>query len=217
MKDRVSFGLTCILLLAAVLLLYGRELVSRDEPVPPEREFSRSIGGWTGRDVPYDREVLGALSADQIVYQDFQKDGKSRVTLFVALYQSLEKTDFSHSPVVCFTGQGWKIERTEKKKIPLDAMNTRGITVNQLVKKRIETRMITLFWYQCDRGAMGNRGLMKLSLLVDRLMGRSDRNAFVRVTAVVPENESSEEIEACLSDFVRDLYPPLSRFILAQE
>ena len=214
MRNPLSFGIAILLLCVAVLILYTGAFLPKESAVRGEKVFPSRIGGFEAEDVQYDQEVIGILSADYVVYKHFHRNDRAPITLFVALYEGLEKTDLSHSPIVCFTGQGWKIERQTKEELFLDEANHSRIRVNQLIQSKMGIRMITLFWYQCRRGVVDNRGFMKLSLFYDSLFGRSGRNAFVRVTAVVPETKSVEETAASLGDFVREVYPALSQYVL---
>lgn len=214
MRNHLSFGIVVLLLCAAVFFLYLGAFLPDEDATGGEKTFPSRIGGFAAEDIQYDREVIGVLSADHVVYKRFFRNDGVPITLFVALYEGLEKTDFSHSPVVCFTGQGWNIERKAKAELLLDAENRSKIRVNRMIQSKMGVRMITLFWYECRRGAVDNRGFMKLALFYDSLFGRSGRNAFVRVTAVVPEKKSVEETAASLGEFVREMYPALSQYVM---
>jgi EpsI family protein len=214
MRNNLSFGLAILLLCAAVLLLYTGLLLPNKGATCGAKTFPVRVGDFTVEDVQYDQEVMGVLAADHVVYKRFLRSDRTPITLFVALYEGLEKTDFSHSPIVCFSGQGWSIDRQTKEELLLNEANRRTIRVNQLIQSKMGIRMITLFWYQCRRGVIDNRGFLKLALFYDGLFGRSGRNAFVRVTAVVPEEKSAEETAASLGDFVREVYPTLNQYVM---
>lgn len=214
MRNRLSIGIAILLLCAGVLALYTGKFMPHEAGTGGEKVFPSVVGDFAAQDVPYDPEVIGVLSADHVVYKRFVGSDEIPITLFVALYEGLAKTDFSHSPVVCFTGQGWSIEKQTKEELSVDEKDRQRIRVNRLTQSRMGTRMITLFWYQCRRGVIGNRGLMKLALFYDSLFGRSGRNAFVRVTAVVPGDASEEETAASLGDFVREAYPALNEYVM---
>jgi|GEM_PF-1698036 len=214
MRNNLPFGIAIFLLCAAVLLLYMGAFLPHEDVTREEKAFPSGIEGFAVEDVQYDQEVIGVLSADHVVYKRFLRTDRVPITLFVALYETLEKTDFSHSPVVCFSGQGWSIDRQTKEELLLDEAKGRGIRVNQLIQSKMGIRMITLFWYQCRRGVVDNRGFLKLALFYDSLFGKSGRNAFVRVTAVVPDKKSIEETAASLGDFVREVYPALNQYVM---
>jgi len=159
-----------VILVISVLALYwclggAVEEAERDVSV-----FPMTIGGWTGQDVSYDKSVLEGLRADRIIYREFSNEGRVRVTLFVAYYRSLENADFSHSPMVCFTGQGWSIEERETKEVEVDSSETSRIDVNEMVQTKTDTRMVALYWYQSAQGVERIRGIQKLELFFERLL-----------------------------------------------
>ena len=122
----------------------------------------------------YDKKVLSGLGADKTIYKTYYRNGNIPITLFMAYYNTLEKADLSHSPFVCFTGQGWEILETSKKTIPVNFSGTEKIKVNQLIQKKMDTSMIALFWYQSAGHSFSNRGLQKISLFFNKLLGKPD-------------------------------------------
>ena len=178
------------------------------------REFPARIGDWVGTEVPLDKEVVRILNPDRVIQKSYQKANSPPVNLLVLYYGTIEKADLSHSPIVCFTGQGWEIEDTTVQSIPVSGVNSSHIKVNQLVQKKLDTRMITLFWYQSAQKAYHNRGKQKLALFWDKVFGRSDRNAFVRITVNIPSDKSVEEVKSYLTDFIRKSYPEILRFLI---
>ena len=198
-----------VILAVSVMALYW--CLARDvgKEEGDKYEFPRIIGVWAGQDVSYDRDLLDVLNADRITYREFTSEDGRRVTLFSAYYGSLEKADFSHSPIVCLTGQGWSIEGTGTKEIVVDSGEAGRIVVNEMVQTKTDTRMIALYWYQSGRGVERNRGVQKLKLFLERLVGRVDENAFVRVTAVVPQGGNLPQTRQDVYDFIRAVYPCL--------
>ena len=116
------------------------------------------------------------MNPDKIVYKSYHRDGRPPVTLFIGYYKTLEKADLSHSPIVCFAGQGWEIENTTKKEISIDLPDTPKIRVNQMTQKKLNATMVALYWYQSAYRASTNRGIQKLSLFLDKLWGKPDHN-----------------------------------------
>ncbi|MBN1847924.1 MAG: EpsI family protein [Deltaproteobacteria bacterium] len=178
-----------------------------------KNEFPSHISDWSAKDVLYDKAVIASLDPDVTVYKTYYKNDLYPVTLFIAGYHSLEKADLSHSPIVCFTGQGWDIIDTRTNKISM-ALDNEIIYFNQMVQKKAETTMITFFWYQTKTRSFSNRGLQKFYLFFQRLIGKSDYNAFVRLTATNTHDESLEETMLLLIDFAKELYPELRRHFL---
>ena len=214
-KPHIKFIITILILSIGLGVIYQHILFPKDAGTISDNKFPATIADWRSRDVSYNSEVLSVLSTDKIIYKTFSNGSSAPpVTLFMAYYRTLEKADFSHSPLVCFTGQGWRIEKTNKTEISFDGADTSSIKVNYMIQRKLGTTMITLFWYQSAKHALANRGVQKLSLFFDKLTGNSEKNAFVRLTSVVPEGTSAEQTTANMVEFLRLLYPELKKYFL---
>lgn len=214
-KDHIKFILAAGILGICVILVYRHIFIDHNETYYSNKDFPDRILGWTAEGVIYDPDVLSSLSPDKIIYKSYQRNGSPQITLFMAYYNTLEKADLSHSPIVCFTGQGWEIEETTRRSIPINLPGMSEITVNHMIQKKLDTTMVALFWYQSAYSAFANRGIQKLSLFFDKLLGKSDNNAFIRLTIIVPPEMSVEETTTYLFSFVQALYPELRRFFIA--
>lgn len=202
-----------VLLSICCVFLYKPNLTSSSKSPFLIKEFPNNISGWLAKDVIYDKEVISSLNPDNTIYKTYYKDGSRPITLFMAVYGSLEKADLSHSPVVCFTGQGWDIYKTNKQKIDIQTNDTPSIDVNQLLQKKGNEGMISLHWYQTRNKSFYNRGLQKISLFLNKLFGHPDTNAFVRVTISFSQGEDVEQVSKMLNSFVQKLYPELRSFL----
>ena len=214
-KPHINFFLVVILLSMTVFLVY-RHIFSSPSQIREasnHKEFSSRISFWTANDVEYNKAVLSQLSPDRIVYKTYENKAIGLpITLFIAYYNNMEKADLSHSPLVCFTGQGWEISETKTVEIPLDHSQT--IRVNQMTQKKLNTTMITLYWYQSVDRVDVNRGIQKVFLFFSKLLGRRDNNGFVRITANLPEGKDYQEVVPHIFRFIKDMYPELKRFFV---
>jgi EpsI family protein len=213
-KIDVRFTLAALVLCACIGFIYKHSLMAPDEKHTSNNEFPSRILNWVGHEVVYDKGVISSLSPDKIIYKTYHNSAGPPITLFIAYYNALEKADLSHSPIVCFTGQGWEINDATQKEIPINLPEAPKIKVNQVIQKKLDTTMIVLFWYQSGNHAFANRGIQKISLFLDKLLGRPDSNGFVRVTVSVPAERSIEETTSYVYGFIRDLYPEIRGFFL---
>ena len=206
-------------IVAAVVLIFSNFFIysnlmdhSNNNTVAFREEFPSKISDWTATEVEYDPAVISSLDPDKTIYKTYYSKDKSPVTLFIAGYNSLEKADLSHSPIVCFTGQGWDIKETSVKEIFLEPPENRTIKVNQMIQNRADSIMVTFYWYQTKRYAFNNRGKQKIYLFIQKLFGKSEGNAFVRLTATVAQGEDQKNTIMVLNDFVKEFYPELRRY-----
>ncbi len=205
------FAAMAILLVSACCLYYN--ILYKVTPHLIVKRTFKGINGWSSKDVVYDPNVQKILSPDNIVFKQYRKEGKLTVTLFIAHYATLEKTDRSHSPEVCFTGQGWEIKKNHVAKIHLNTDKESTVSVNEIFLKHGGSRMISLSWFQTAYEALPYRGLHKISLLINKLVGKLDSNAFVRLTVIVPNDMDIEVASSQLKQFVPGLLPLLMDFL----
>ncbi len=213
-SDKKFFLATLVLLFCSFFIYKSLFFISPNtSPVFPDT-FPDRISKWHGENVDYDKEVLASLDTDKTIYKTFYSKGYPPITLFMGCYNTLEKADLSHSPVVCFTGQGWEITGNGFKNIPFDQSNLESIKVNQTIQHKSDKNLITFYWYQTQRRAFTNRGFLKLSLFFHKLLGQSDKNAFVRLTVIVPKKMTLDIGSGYLSEFVKKMYPHMKNYFL---
>jgi EpsI family protein len=176
-------------------------------------DFPAIISDWTSQEVSYDKLILDTLKPDAAIYRQYKEGGRTAVTLFIACYNSAEKSDLSHSPIVCFKGQGWDILSSSQKNIPVDSADRASIRVNRLEQRYADVRMVSYYWYQSSRHVFSNRGIQKISLLIHELMGQNGNNAFVRLTVQGPVEKSLENEEKDMDQFIKALFPELQNFL----
>ena len=116
----VKFLIAVFAFSVAIFFVYKSILLTPSAAYEFTKTFPSRISSWVADDVTYDKNVLSSLEIDKTVYKTYHKHGVQPITLFIGCYNSLTKSDFSHSPIVCFTGQGWEISETSKAEIPID-------------------------------------------------------------------------------------------------
>ena len=172
------------------------------------------IKGWTSQDVEYTSIIQDILSPDRVIYRHYNKDENLSVTLFIACYTTLENTDKSHAPEVCFSGQGWRMKTRGVKNIST-AQGDKIISVNEISQIHGRDQMVVFYWFQSPYGITTNRGIQKLKLFIDRLLGKKVSSAFVRVTSTVPYDMEIDGVSSYMEVFVKELEPVLSEYLLA--
>ena len=214
MKVNLRLIISICILIVCNLILYTHIFFKREAASQAIGVFPNRILDWCAKDVIYDPKVLSSLDPDKIIYKTYYNTkGYPPITLFIAYYKNLEKADLSHSPVVCFSGQGWEIRETTKQTIPVGTSKGSCMTVNKIYLHRLNTSMVAYYWYQSPDRAFANRGIQKLYMFWAKIRGQSDKNAFVRVTVPVPKPGAEQEMSQYLSSFVEALYPLLRKFL----
>lgn len=216
-KKQFKYFLTIIIMLISGTILYQSILFpAENKNRKIINEFPLRINEWSGKDVIYDRGILNVLKPDYVIYRNYFKEGSPPIGLFIAFYNNFEKSDLSHSPIVCFTGQGWEIEKSIEKEIDIQDANNGKVQINYIFQKKNGEGMISFYWYQSANRAFSKRGIQKLILFVERIIGERDCNAFVRIHIDVSPKISVEELNSYLISFVQAIYPNLKELFLAE-
>lgn len=203
-----------ILLLSNIALYTGISFLSNSDNHYVWDEFPAQIKQWKATEVQYNRNALAELKSDKIIYKTFvRSDYDTSITLFLSCYNSFDKADLSHSPIVCNTGQGWEIKDKQKKQVKVNSDGKKTIEVNQFIQKKLNDLVLTTYWYQSSENVFTIRGLQKCYLLLSRVFGKKDRNAFVRLTISISDEKNIGAISKQVDLFIRDIYPILSEYI----
>jgi EpsI family protein len=211
-RDKKFIAAVLILIICNFVLYKNLLTTSGNNTDAFKTEFPSRISEWTATEVKYNPSVISTLDPDKTIYLNYHNDVSSPITLFIACYNSLEKADLSHSPIVCFTGQGWDIEGTSIREVSLGPPENKTIEVNQMIQNKADAVMITFYWYQTKNIAFSNRGEQKMYLFFQKLLGNSEGNAFVRLTKMVDIGESEESTIMLLTNFMKEFYPELRRY-----
>jgi EpsI family protein len=210
----LKFKIVCMGLLGGIVFLYMKLLDSPKAGTASDKDFPSEIAGWMGRQVEYDEQVLGVLEADRIVYRIYERQNRESITLFVGYYDTLEGSDSSHSPVVCFTGQGWKIVESGKARISTSSPAGQTVSVNRMLLTKNGQYLLTLYWYQSGNRVFANRGLQKLFLFANALLGGDEENAFVRITLPFVDIALKDRNTGEISAFAEKAYAEIGRVTL---
>ena len=199
-----------------ILFAYKYILLNDQLETSPDKKFTETLSGWTSRDVKYDKSILDVLDPDITIFKQYQDKTHIPVTMFIAYYNSAEKSDLSHSPIVCFTGQGWEIISSSQKSIPVGILDETILNINRIEQKYLDTYMVSYHWYQTAHSSFRSRGAQKISLLIDKLTEKKENNAFIRLTIQGSSKIDVENAENLLERFIKDFYPTLKDFLSLQ-
>lgn len=171
-------------------------------------KISRSFASWTGTDIPMESNALDLIQPDAMIFRSYKGDTGIKVTLYVGFYLTMEKSDLAHSPLVCYTGQGWRYESDGNRLItpPEPYGNVRASSV---IVQKGNYRELVWFWFQGKNYSSNILWRMRLKLFINELMGEETWNYFIRISTPIDQADiiTSEEI---LIKFVNRLIPELS-------
>lgn len=198
----------CLLLLLATL--GASALITNRVEVIPVRtrfvSFPSKIGDWQGHPSLLDPQVERGLALDDYVLSDFTNPNGKIVNLYVAYYASQHGGKY-HSPLVCIPGDGWSISKFRRTSYSADR------PVNRALIEQNGVRQLVYYWYQ-ERGRQtASEYWSRWYLLYDAIMMNRSDGALVRLITPIASDESEQDAEHRLRQFIPALDPTLNRFL----
>lgn len=204
--------LSALLLITAYLInSHSGKHVEISDKEPLRQCFAKVGSGDFAHDFPMDVSIVEALKLDDYLFKSYPRD-KGQVSLYIGYYRSAKKVGAAHDPLVCFTGQGWQIKNRESGKYTLTRDPTLKISYATMIAERQEDRELVVYWFQSNGKAEATTQSQKISMLLDKFSGKSEDNAFVRITAPV-KDETPEVVRKRIFDFIEDFYPEFYRYV----
>jgi EpsI family protein len=202
--------LTFSLVIGTVYLGYA----SKTEAVPIREPLSRipmEIGHWQGRpNLPISDKVLAVLQVSEYLSRSYANSGPRPVDLYIGYYQSQRMGETIHSPKNCLPGGGWMPINSEQIEIPVGG---KVILVNEYLIQKGTEKALVLYWYHNAGRVIASEYLAKFYLVLDAVYKNRTDGALVRVVA--PISKSADESKRDAVDFVKSLFPLLSRHLPA--
>jgi EpsI family protein len=212
-NSHLRFVVIVALLVAAALFLHarsGREVIAPREPLA---SFPKTLGAWTGTDVPIAQDALQVLGAGDFLLRVYQNPQLQQpyVDLFVAYFASQRTGDTIHSPKHCLPGAGWF--PIESSRVTASLPGQSPHSANRYVIAKGDDRQLVLYWYLAHDRAVANEYWAKFYLVADAIrMNRSD-GALVRVTTPLRTGEAIESAEKRLLSLAGEAAPFFDRYI----
>jgi len=167
------------------------------------------VSGWRCKPITSPQAVLDSLETDKTVFADYYQENKGTVNLYVGYYDTVEQAKMSHAPQVCFTAQGWVMQKNDKVKILLGGEEK---TVNRLLLERNEEKTLVYYWYQAGKDVYADLFFLKVALLfkkISRPKNFNEGNAFVRVSTSATKDPRQAAL--LLQEFVDSAYWAINR------
>ncbi len=207
-----QFIVSAALLALTLILSNGIEF---REAVPINKKFDTfpmQIGRWEGIRQPMEEEFINALDFSDYIMVDYHDEKGAMINFYVAYYESQRKGESIHSPETCLRGGGWVFSQNGKASVPLDGQKG-DMVVNRALIQKGSFRQISYFWFPMRGRILTNAFEMKWYNFWDALTQQRTDGALVRVIAPVGQNESPEDAEKRLQDFVKDIVPVLAAYL----
>jgi EpsI family protein len=212
MRTHCRFIIVAALLAGTALVVHGRGGSEIILPHQPLGSFPQTLGSWTGRDIPMDREVLDVLGPGDFLLRDYNNRAHSAsIGLFIAYFPSQRAGDTIHSPKHCLPGAGWAPVRADRIKIDVPGIGS--IPANRYLISKGEDRQLVLYWYWAHGRAVASEYAAKFYLVTDSIrMHRSD-GSLIRVTMGLAPDQNIESVQKVMVAFAGNVVSQIDNYI----
>jgi EpsI family protein len=200
--------LTC-LFLATSILVYSSDRTRIVKNKPPLQNSLRQLNGYELlREIELSDDHIKMLKLDDYVFYDY-KDQNSQPNLYIGFYYTANKAYASHSPLICYPSQGWKIDNKPIKQ----SMKVGEHTINyeEITTSFDERRELVLYWYQAGLQTNTQIYKNKIDMGYNKLIHNDEQHGFVRVSVVM--ESSYEDSKTNIIRFIKAFYPSFADYI----
>jgi len=198
------------LFLLTGIFVYWRTTPSEARKKPPLDEYFEQVAGYeTLRHVAMEASAVKMLALDDYTFTDY-RGGNGRVNLYIGYYYTADKAYASHSPMVCYPSQGWKIDE-QPVRHSLDVGPNR-INYEEIVTSHGEQKELVLYWLQSHLLTNNQVYMNKIDMAYNKLTKDDEQHAFVRVSVPIIDSDYEQARKSAV-DFIRAFYPNFIRFV----
>ncbi len=207
-----SYLLLIIFVLTGAILysVHHEEKASRNTSTKP-LDIQENIPGWVGTDVPLDMNALNLIRPDAMIFRNYRNQAGEVVNLYIGFYNTMDKSDLAHSPLVCYPGQGWRVKQGDVKEVRFVGLPA-SIQVSPLTIEKDKDTELVWYWFQTRDYSTASLGKMRMTLLWNKLSGRSTPNCFARISVTINHGRFSEG-ERQLKTFMEVIYPQIYEYL----
>ncbi len=201
-----------ILLAVTAIFVYLLNTGSRTVNKEPINSALVNLPGWIASPpVNMGSAIEQALFLDDYLFRTYQH-GLDKVTLYIGYYHSAAKVGAAHDPLVCFTGQGWRLTQRNKGTYRLIAQPAATINYASMIAEQQSEKELIIYWFQTNDTTSSNTASQKVAMAWDRLRRAPEESAFVRLSTRLGDG-TPEAARKRIFDFVEVFYPAFYRYV----
>lgn len=204
------FPLLSVLILITVAVFAIKPLANVEDIIPERKNFSNfpsQLSGWSGIPVNMDQDTIDFLGLSDYVLMNFNSpDNKSQVNFYVAYYQSQKHGVVPHSPKLCIPGGGWLIT-------DISESNFNDIELNRVVISKETTKQLVYYWYRQRGKDIANEYALKWNTFIGAFQHKRTDGALIRLTTTIDSNETVENADERLQEFISLINKELTVYI----
>ncbi|RZB33777.1 MAG: hypothetical protein SRB2_03707 [Desulfobacteraceae bacterium Eth-SRB2] len=212
---RQPIFIVAVILLGSILAI--SHTVDFREKIPAKKnlnQFPLKIGEWAStRRQPMAQMYIDTLDLSEYVIINYHNRNEKKVNFYVAYYESQRKGESIHSPASCLPGSGWSFDQSGTMKITGVPGNNGTMEVNRAVMQLGRNKQITYYWFPVRGRILYNAYQLKIYNFWDALIQQRTDGALVRLITNVYQDETLEDAEKRLQNFVRNVAPVLGKYL----
>lgn len=199
----ISLGIMSLL----TFTLVAQNVLANSQIQPMRKSFAdfpTRIAEWKGERHFLSQSVLDQLWADDYLSVRYTNWTTGHtLNLLISYYATQNVNKTAHAPTSCLSGSGWMI--LDKYLSPAQQDTGRSFPVRGLLVQQGGQRMLANFWFEQRGRHITSEYLNKVYLLWDSLFMRRTDGALIRVELGLGPDQSAEEGQILLNDFVEEL------------
>jgi EpsI family protein len=219
-KRLFAIELTLLIGLSTIFLLPKAPATS---PVGIAMKLPIWVGGWLGEDAQVSAREIEILAKDtQFARKIYTSPAGDKIYVSIVL-SGEDMTTSIHRPERCLPAQGWSLQDTAIRTIPIT--DSRSLGTTQLYSLRVvdthghqvPIHSYTYYWFVGYSDITPSHMKRTMIDLRDRILhGYNQRWAYVTVASTVTEGvarpeRSKEETAKMIENFISELVPKLTR------
>lgn len=193
MNNRWFLFVLVSLLLLYLLLAHFRNFKGKIYSTVNLDSFPLCLREWKGADFRFDKQY-----ADSEILREYRNAQEDSIWLYVGHYHNLLNDLPGHTPLNCYPSQGWRILKSQERRIAVDQADPWNYKT-LLIEKNREKELV-LYWYQNSKRSLRGTFIDMLRLIRDAIASNRSDAVFVRVSTGLRSSE--EETLAMLIEFV---------------
>jgi len=209
-KIEIKLSVLSILFLFTCAFIYWPTAPTKTTKKTDIGHYLEHIDGFkTLRRIDLGDSAFQMLKLDDYAYYDYQRD-LGRVNLYIGYYYTASKAYASHSPLICYPSQGWKIDK--QPVLSSLEVGKHKINFEEVITSYGKQQELVLYWYQTHQYTNTQVYKNKIDMAINKIKHNDGQHGFVRVSTSLTDS-SYDEAKMRAVDFIQAFYPKFIAFI----
>ncbi|MFC1524312.1 exosortase C-terminal domain/associated protein EpsI [Thermodesulfobacteriota bacterium] len=192
------FIFNVLLIVCAIIVVLWIQHIPVGSSVSKKKNISQKINNWQGQDIELDKAAFNILQPDYYVFRNYSKEGRDSINVFIGYYNSIDKSDLAHSPLVCYPGGGWSMNKQDDYEV---IIKDHKYAFSRLLVEKGETKNLVLYGYKTSNIITGSLLKLRINLFYNKLFKQDEQSAFIRFSTPIDSDDYSQDLKL-LEEFI---------------